>query len=220
MKKLTLPGLIICFSMICRAQVHARHEPRHHNIFENDYVRVLDVHFGPGDTTAYHIHNTPSVFYTFTRTVTNSQLMGRVPGRSNRSGTGSPSYDSLGTPRIHRVWNEDTSWFHVMDIELPGGKPKTSQAVLQHSSLKLSFNRYLANGYSVNLNQGEKLELPLSTIGYLLVNRGGADVIYETGKVKQHRIMQSGHFIWIEANHSFSLITQNGPAEFMLLQLK
>ncbi|HEY0433106.1 MAG TPA: hypothetical protein VGC95_04505, partial [Chitinophagaceae bacterium] len=100
-------------------QLPVRNEPRHHNVFENGYVRILDVFLAPGDTTRFHLHNTPSLFTTFTRTATGSQIEGASPSH-DISVAGKSWYDSLSKPRFHRVWNEDTSWFHVMDIELTG----------------------------------------------------------------------------------------------------
>lgn len=220
MTKTALIALAIAFSICTTAQVPVKHEPRHHNIFENEYVRVLDVHFGPKDTTLYHIHSTPSVFYTFTRTVTTQQLWGRPAGRGSASSPGLPSYDSLGTPRTHRVWNDDTVWFHVMDVELLAGIPKSNPAVLQHPSLRLAFNRYLANGYSIQLKGGDKIEIPASQIGYLLVSQGDATINYKSGNSSGKRFMKPGHFIWVEAGNAFSLNALDIPATFMLLQLK
>ena len=99
--------------MLTKAQVAVRDEPRHHNVFENGYVRILDVFLAPHDTTQFHVHNTPSVFTTFTKTATGSQTTSGQPS-GDLSVAGRSWYDSLSTPRIHRVWNEDTTWFHVM----------------------------------------------------------------------------------------------------------
>lgn len=220
MIKLVLLALAIGCGLDISAQVPVKNEPRHHNVFENEYVRVLDVHFGPKDTTMYHIHSTPSVFYTFTRTITTQQLPGRPAGRGSTSVMGPPSYDSLGAPRTHRVWNDDTSWFHVMDVELTAGKPTTNPAVLQHPSLRLAFNRYLANGYSVQLSTGDKVDIPASSIGYLFVSQGNADITYQSGNLSQQRFMKAGHFIWIEAGKTFSVTANDSVSNFMLLQLK
>src|SRR6188474_2716272 len=122
--------------MLVRAQVHVRNEPRHHNVFENEFVRILDVHLSPKDTTLYHLHNTPSVFIIFTNTNVGSQLKGGPPQKGANI-KGLISYDSLSAPRIHRVWNEDTSWFHVMDVELTSKLQKGNIPVLQHPSLQL-----------------------------------------------------------------------------------
>ena len=220
MRKKYLVVIILFSSLLTAAQVAVRDEPRHHLVFENDYVRLLDVFLSPHDTTQFHVHSTPSVFTTFTKTATGSQLISGQPS-GDLSVAGNSWYDSLSTPRIHRVWNEDTTWFHVMDIELIGGKPHSSQPVLEDPFLKLYFNEPPANGYRLELQPGNRLELPASSIGYLLLSIGHAVIEYKTNDHVQHRIMKSGHYIWIEPGKSFSFAAQtNTPSSFVLLQLK
>ena len=213
-------GLSLISWLSSAAQVPVREEPRHHNVFENNYVRVLDVFLGPHDTTWFHLHSTPSVFTTFTKTATGSQLVSGQPS-GDLSVAGKSWYDSLSTPRIHRVWNEDTLWFHVMDIELVAGKPHADQPVLQDTLLKLYFKEPLANGYRLELQPGNNVNLPASSIGYLLLSIGDATVAYQTNDHVGHRIMKSGHYIWIEPGKPFSFASQaNNPSSFVLLQLK
>jgi len=220
MRKKYFVVIILFSSLLTAAQVPVRDEPRHHNVFENSYVRLLDVFLSPHDTTQFHVHNTPSVFTTFTKTATGSQLISGQPS-GDLSVAGNSWYDSLSTPRIHRVWNEDTTWFHVMDIELIAGKPHSDQPVLQNPFLKLFFNKSLANGYRLELQQDNRVELPASAVGYLLLSIGHAVIEYKTNDYMQHRIMKSGHYIWIEPGNSFSFISQtNTPSSFVLLQLK
>ena len=92
-------------------------EPRHHNIFENNYVRILDVHIKPGDTTLYHIHATPSVFISFTKTKVGSNIINQ-PVSSSINTIGNISYDSLKTPRVHRVFMKKKVRFYFMDVEV------------------------------------------------------------------------------------------------------
>src|SRR6187431_966860 len=165
LKYILLTAVITC-SLLTTAQIHVRDEPRHHNVFENDFIRILDVHLGPGDTTLYHLHNTPSVFILFTNTSVGSQLIGKQPQKGANI-TGEVSYDSLNTPRTHRVWNEDTNWFHVMDIELTGTKQKKNISVLQDPALKLLFNEQQVNGYNIELKAAGNLQLPASASGWL-----------------------------------------------------
>src|SRR6187401_461963 len=167
LKYILLTTVITC-SLFVTAQIHVRDEPRHHNVFENEFARILDVHLGPGDTTLYHLHNTPSVFIVFTNTTVGSQLIGKQ-SQKGANITGEVSYDNLNTPRTHRVWNEDTSWFHVMDIELTSTKQKKNIAVLQNQALKLLFNEQQVNGYNIELKSGGNLQLPASENGYLLI---------------------------------------------------
>jgi|SRR5215469_11612687 len=220
MQKIYFPLVAICSFLWTNAQVAVRNEPRHHNLFENDYIRILDVIIAPHDTTQFHIHSTPSVFITLSKTVTGSQLINQQPAR----GTSTPGncwYDSLVTPRIHRVWNEDTSWFHTIDIELIAGKPRSNQSPLQNSSLQLFFNEPLVNGYHVNLQPSGSIRLPASTAGYLLLSTGEATVEYKVNDHSQLRKMKTGHFFWIEAGEIFSMTSDEKAAtSFLLLQLK
>ena len=220
MPKKYLVLIIIFSSLLTAAQIPVRDEPRHHNVFENSYVRLLDVFLGPHDTTQFHVHNTPSVFTTFTKTATGSQLISGQPS-GDLSTAGRSWYDSLSKPRIHRVWNEDTTWFHVMDIELVGGKPHSSPAILKDPLLKSYFNEPLANGYRLQLEKGNHIELPMSSTGYLLVSIEDAEIDYKVNDYAQRRIMKGGHYIWIDPGKSFSITSGgNAVASFVVLQLK
>jgi quercetin dioxygenase-like cupin family protein len=205
-------------SVLVLAQVHVRDEPRHHNVFENKFVRILDVHLGPNDTTLYHLHNTPSVFILFTNTQVSSQLLGGQP-QKGANVKGVVSYDSLVTPRIHRVWNEDTSWFHVMDVELTSKLQKSNTPVLQNQFLQLLFNEQQVNGYRAELKPGGILQAPASAKGYLIVSKAESIADFTVDGKSQHRILKPGHYIWMEAGRNFSLHAIT-PANFVLLQIK
>ena len=220
MLKYILLFTVFFYAMFAAAQMQVRDEPRHHNVFENEFVRILDVHLGPKDTTLYHLHNTASIFIIFTNTNVGSQLMGKQPQKGANI-TGAVSYDSLATPRIHRVWNDDTAWFHVMDIELTAKVQGGNTAVLQNPSLQLLFNQQQVNGYSIELKTGNALQLPASPSGYLIVSKGEAVVDYKLNGTVQHRIMKPAHYIWVSAENNFSIQTKESkPANFIVLQLK
>jgi len=219
MPKLFLFFIVAFSSLLTTAQVAVRNEPRHHNVFENDYIRILDVFLAPHDTTQFHVHNTPSVFAIYTNTATGSQLKSGQPTK-DLSKAGSFWYDSLSTPRIHRVWNEDSVWFHVMDIELTGGKSHNNPDVLKDPLLQLSFNEQQANGYYLQMKPGENIELPPSATGYLFLSFGDAGVAYKINGYTQHCMMKPGHYIWIDPGKKFSITNGNRTGNFLLLQLK
>ncbi len=219
LKYILLTAVITC-SLLTTAQIHVRDEPRHHNVFENDFIRILDVHLGPGDTTLYHLHNTPSVFIVFTNTNVGSQLFGKQYQKGANI-TGEVSYDNLNTPRTHRVWNEDTSWFHVMDIELTGTKQKKNITVLQNSALKLLFNEQQVIGYNIELKAASNIQISPSTDGYLLISKSESNIELKMDDAVQDRIMKPSHYIWIEAGNKFAIKNMdNKAANFVLLQFK
>jgi len=220
MRKYFLLITALCSTILVKAQVQVRNEPRHHNVFENEYVRILDVYLPPKDTTQYHIHNTPSVFIVFTNTNVGSQLIGKQPQKGANI-TGEVSYDSLSTSRTHRVWNEDTGWFHVMDVELTNTKQKKDIAALQNHALKLLFNEQQVIGYNIELKAASNLQLPASAGGWLLISKTESIIEFEINNNVQNRIMKPSHYIWIEADKNFSIkLNSNQPANFVLLQFK
>jgi hypothetical protein len=220
MKKYFFAIIALCFGNYAFTQPAVRNEPRHHNVFENDYVRVLDVYLAPNDTTQYHIHATPSVFITLTKTTTSAQLIGQQPVTSV-SVAGGTWYDSLVTPRIHRVWNDDTTWFHVMDVELVAGKPHTNEPVLQSSWIQLLFDESLVREYRLQFATGGSFQLPSSKAGYLVVSLGEVAVTIQSNGAIQHRLMKQGHYFWIEAGRESSITTtNNASAAFTVLQMK
>jgi hypothetical protein len=218
MKRFYLAAFFL-YGTLAYGQLPVRNEPWHHNVFENDHVRVLDVFLAPKDTTLYHLHNTPSVFIVYTQTRVGSQLW-QQPPQEGINLAGDVSYDSLNTPRLHRVWNKDTGWFHVMDVELTASTPSSTIAVIHSSFLKLLFEKKQVNGYSIELKPANTVPIPASLNGYLLVSRNETAIDYKSNGSIQHRIMKAGHYIWIEAGKAFSLSTHQLPASLVLLQLK
>lgn len=220
MLKYVFTKFVVFSCLISFAQVPVRDEPRHHNVFENEFLRVLDVHLGPGDTTQYHLHNTPSVFIILSNSNVGSRLLG---GQAQKGANvnGEISYDSLVRPRTHQVWNEDTSWFHVMDVELTSTKTKLLIPPLQNPDLKLLFDEEQVNGYEITIANSATIQLPPSSNGYLLVSKGSATIDYRVNDLTQRRFMKAGHYIWIEAGKRSSIYSGNSSSSsFVLLQLK
>ena len=221
LKYLFTQFIVICFlTSQGQSYVHVRNEPRHHNVFENDFVRVLDVYLAPGDTTLYHLHETPSVFIILSNSNVGSRLLGKLPQKGANI-NGIVSYDTIAKPRIHQVWNEDTSWFHVMDVELTSKNNRNDIKLVSNASLKLLFNEQQVNGYSTELKAGDRLQLPASASGYLIVSKEQASVDYSLHKTDHHRLLKAGHYFWIEPGDEFSIKSNESKAvSFVILQLK
>jgi hypothetical protein len=91
--KLLIP--ILCmYTVVVLAQVQVRKEPRHKNVLENKYIRLLDVWMQPGDTGLLHVHSTPSLFLHFTNTAVCVQIKDKVFTK-NRNTAGNASYTSF-----------------------------------------------------------------------------------------------------------------------------
>jgi hypothetical protein len=220
MLKYLFTKLIFLSWLVLPAQVQVRDEPRHHNVFENEFVRILDVYLGPKDTTQYHLHNTPSVFIILANCTVSSQLLGGKP-QSGANVSGIVSYDAMKTERIHRVWNEDTAWFHVMDVELISKKQKSNINVVQNASVKLLFNEQHVNGYDAELKPGALLQIPASASGYLVVGKEPASIDLVVNNATRQRLMKAGHYTWIEPGSGFAIRSRETKAvHFVILQMK
>jgi len=145
--------VIITRGATLTAQVQVSEEPMHHKVFDNDWVRVLDVHVPPGDTSRWHKHSTPSVFLILSNTKTGSQA--KIEPRRPPFTDGRIWYESFAdTPRIHRVWNEDDHEFHVIDMELPHKPNKAIDRPFTDSAFTLLFDERPVRGYRMTLRTG------------------------------------------------------------------
>lgn len=161
--------LILCNEV--KAQVPVRKEPHHKSVLENDYVRLLDVHINPGDTTFYHIHAAPSVIVFISKSTIGSQKLSEALSAPNEVLPGQTSYVNYGTnPITHRVYNAGKNVFHVMDIELVKKAPSPdSCSALQQSNVATTINEKLVRVYRCNLNAHQSFNIIKSSCAHLLV---------------------------------------------------
>ena len=194
-------------------------EPRHHNVFENAYVRVLDVHIVPGDTTLFHKHEIPSVFIVLSNAKTGSELISEGAMTNAPVTYGNIWFDGFYSgPRIHRVWNSDTIEFHVMDIELLNTAYKDIGSPLQQKSIRMLFNERPVRAYSCLLSGNSTINLtgrkcPVLVIG---LNDPAGEIT-----INDKLFKQKGDFIFIpESGKSVFINSGSTVAQFAIFELK
>lgn len=98
--------------------VPVEEEPHHHVMFENQYVRVLDVVVKPGEMTLFHRHSLDNVAVQLSDATIRRQFPGGDWSTSPAK-DGSVGF-TAGTriPYVHRIANVGNTVFHVMDIEI------------------------------------------------------------------------------------------------------
>ena len=222
MRTFILAGFYILFSITLVAQVPVSKEPRHHVVFENDRIRILNVLLPPGDTTQYHVHSTPSAFISLTKTHTASQNISKQPVESI-SATGNVWFENLNPPniKIHRVWNIDTSTFHVMDVELLGKDSGFSTLPLAAQHLHLSIDTPWVRSYAMRLEKNEQVSIKEQQSGFILVAINEAGIELSQNSAESKAIVKAGSFYIIKANDKFSVTNlSNTSANFVLLEIK
>ncbi|MHA4806547.1 hypothetical protein ACX0G9_00500 [Flavitalea flava] len=214
-------------------------EPRHHNVFENAWVRVLDVHIGPGDTSFFHKHETPSVFIVLSNVKTGSEVIIEEKKTNAPVTFGNIWFDGFYTqPRIHRVWNEDTSEFHVMDIELLNRRNKLPVEInpdspIKNTAFQLLFDELPVRGYLLNLQPRTHFSLQERTAPVLVVlltdspeenpPRGdpGKNILVNNILVNGKPFSKKGDYLFIPAKKKIEFINRGLSAgKLALFELK
>jgi hypothetical protein len=214
-----LPLPFFLFFNIVSGQVPVREEPRHKVVLENDYVRLLDVHIPSGDTTLYHIHAAPSVIVFISKSTTGSQLKGEKPSAAGEVLPGDTrfvEYDEK--PITHRVWNQSSSTFHVMDIELVKKNiSKDTCQMISGNDVQLQWQQKSVSTYRINIKQGREVELPKSNCAYLLIDITGKITTASGGNIHQ---LKEGGYVFAQPQTEIKINSSNSNAECVLLELK
>jgi hypothetical protein len=207
-------ALAMFFAFTGSAQIRVSQEPRHHNVFENEWVRILDVHIPPHDTSLIHKHSTPSVFMVLSNTKTGSQVLVE-PGKPSFADGNIWFEGFYDTPRIHRVWNEDTVEFHVIDMELLHTPSSTA-----HQSPAIPFSKELfkvkpVEAFRVFLGPGKSFTLPALSDPLVIVGLNGSTSSGPAAAtVNDKPFTKKGDFLFLPANSSqLTVSNKTGTAE-------
>lgn len=98
--------------------VPVEQEPHHRVIFENQYVRVLDVVLKPGETTLFHRHSIDNVPVILTDADNRTQFAGKDWGPTPAKAKSVGFIPGAAKPYVHRINNQGSTVFHVIDIEV------------------------------------------------------------------------------------------------------
>lgn len=205
-------------SLAANAQVQVRKEFHHKNVFENKYVRVLDVNIQPRDTTLFHIHSTPSVILLFTNTITASQIKGKewVKGKSV---AGIASYrpfdrDTL----VHRVSNWDTVPYHVNDIELLSAYQVNSQIKPMPFNVLFDNEKVVAYRLTDSSFSQQVIKDRGPIIAELVAGNG---IVFHDVNSKTSAKLIPGKYFYIEPGKSFYLsATKKESVNLVLFEIK
>lgn len=198
------------------AQVPVREEPHHKPVLENDYVRLLDVHIKPGDTTLYHVHAAPSVMVQITTSTIGMQVMGKPvtpPTQFSSGETKFAAYDK--SPVTHRVYNAGKQIFHVMDIELAKEEPSNEPcAALKNANVETTIDEKLVRVYKFDLSSQQQINFPGGSCAHLLICTNG--VANTKGKN-----ITTGEYVFFAPHTEVSVNNkQASAATCVLLELK
>jgi len=196
--------------------MQVRKEPRHHDVVDNQWVRILDVHLPPGDTTFYHKHSTPSVFLVLGNTKTGSQAL-IEPRHRTFDKEDIWFEDFTDTPRIHRVWNADKVPFHTIDIELPH-PPSANFVGVSLPSSELLFDARQVLAYRMKLPSNMAFTLKVAPCPFVVVFLSGNGA---EGSVSNKPLMAKGDFAFVAAGEPLTIKNAGTKeAQFAVFEIK
>lgn len=166
---------------IASAQIPVEQEPHHKILFKNEYVRIIDLHIAPGDTTLIHTHDAASVVVFLSSSTFGIQNEGQSPGETavNPGDLIYRAYDEK--PVVHTVWNPGKSMFHCLVIELVNQHPaKDNNTIISLPGVKFQWQQKLVRAYTLEIQKDKQFDIPESDLGYLLIDfSGNARVTFE-----------------------------------------
>lgn len=99
--------------------VPVEQEPHHKVVYQNQYVRMLDVQVNPGESTLFHTHSHDNIAVRLTDATLQNQNYGKDWDAPASMAKGAVSFaEGTAKPYTHRIKNAGTTLFHVIDIEL------------------------------------------------------------------------------------------------------
>ena len=188
--------------------VEVRNEKRHKPVFQNQYVRLLDVWINPGDTSLFHRHALPSIFVFLTRAEIGTQILGqgKIPLSTVVGQTWYAGYEN--GAQVHRAWTAGAVPLHAIDIELLFGKKKldaTGAARLVHPELRFISEHPLARIYNLELGPYQSAQIESNGNPCVLVCWQGERLMVQSDK---QSLMSQGEFQWWSGSRSI-LLTNN-----------
>jgi len=201
------------------SQVPVYDEPRHRLELVNPYIRLINVNIAGHDTTLYHRHFTPSVIVFLSDSHTGSQPSGGQPSFGHSILGQSMFIDFGSSPVLHRVWNMDTSVYHVMDIEIIDRKEKLECSPLTEPFIHLEWEKEHVRVYNIRLGANQSTKVDATKCPHLVVMASGIAAI-KTGD-NAGTTMDAGKFEWMEAGIRFQIVNNtNKEAKLVMLELK
>ncbi|HWB25494.1 MAG TPA: hypothetical protein VG738_08430 [Chitinophagaceae bacterium] len=208
--KILLLFLVVSIVSRCMAQVPVSKEPHHHVVFEDSKLRALNVLIAPGDTSLFHIHSTPSVFVTFSKTKSGSQVLNGQPQKGS-STPGIIYFENLSPPhtRIHRVWNNDRDTFHVMDIELLSKDTGFAEEPLAVPYAQEVVDTPWVRAYRIKLPAAAIFSVKQRAASFFLVAINNVTCHVMENGTEKPAIMKAGEFFTIMPGEHFAIVNDD-----------
>jgi hypothetical protein len=221
--------LILCFlAVVVRGAdvaepMPVQLEPRHKTIFENEYVRLIDVQIQTGETTLFHRHVIPSVVVYLTKSTNRSETWGEKTVLTRDVSPGESRYAPYDEkPLVHRVTNTGAGLFRVFDLELLHNPPVTvTKAANLPAAAKLQWEEKRAQAFRVALEPTRPVVFPADDCAHLVIGISGeTKPKVDAAPMIEAVTLENGHYVFISPHSAIQLTSAGAAAEAVVLELR
>jgi hypothetical protein len=152
------------------AQVPVEKEAHHKIVLDNEWVRVLDGHVPPHDTTPVHIHSANSVVIFLSKTNLGIQVTGQQPVVTPVA-PGDIRYVDYGDkPVTHIVWDQGDTMLRFLVVELKQQKAAADSCPMgSRLDIKPRLQQKQVSAYDWVVAAGTQGELPDVACSQMLI---------------------------------------------------
>jgi hypothetical protein len=201
--------------------VMVQDEPRHHQVFHQGPVRILDVQVSPGDVTLYHTHNTAILYVPISLAPTDTQILGQEwlgvqpTSKSRFEGLVVAADTSYATkPLTHRVKNVGNRPFRLIAITNAANPEAVSPTLPPGSPLHRS-PWYAATSLVPDRTAGSDW-LTASAPTVVVLPGPGTVIVTQDGGSRT--LDRAGAWVVVEANARYRISSPDG-ASVVLVQV-
>lgn len=186
-----------------QAPVPVKKDPSHRIVFKNKLVTIIYPRILPGDTTPYHIHETPSVFLVMRDTYVYDQTYGKA-GENFFSSKGETWYNEFYKKQTHRIANTDSVDHQSILIEL-SNEPKSKYPDPIPGLPKPEYFEKVRI-YPLKINSNSSFDLKTTSTPAIVVAYKGDLSMKEKGRTFT---LREGDIKWVDESSSIEFINEN-----------
>ena len=203
--------------------VMVQDEPRHHPVFHQGAVRILDVQIPPGEVTLFHTHDTAILYVPISVSPTDTQILGREwlgvkpTDRSRFEGLVVASDTSYALkPLTHRVKNVGDRLFRLIAIT-NGSAGSVKQNGAPPGSIVHSSPWYAAA--KVVVDPHTTLEWHTAAMPSVLVLPEAGLVTVEGDQIEHSRLDRPGSWSYVPRGGRYRIVNEGqGPVAVVIVE--
>jgi len=211
--------VVLLFSQAGPKVVPVGEEPRHHVVFQNKYVRVIDAAIPPGDTTLFHTHSVNNVPVVISGGNLRTEILGGKITESSVETGGAWFTPATYTHSIKNIGNTPVRFIDAEVLSSPPAVASTATETGKVPGRTLVLENEQVRIYSIKLARGETTGFFTHTRPVLQVEvTGGRISINQRGASKKEMEVKPGEFHWTETTETRS-ITSIGDSPYEAVEI-